>query len=191
MLALGYGAAIVRERLASEAWPADLAIESVVEPRSLGTGGALRFAFGHTKSDPILLVNGDTLTDVDYGELVASHSKNHAAVTVALAKVPDASRYGLVEYSANGVVTGFREKEPGLMCPGPINAGVYCLSRQWVSHIPAEKTLSLERDLLPPMIGQGFFACLAAHRFIDIGTPSSLCAAGEFVTQTMGPSHDH
>ena len=190
-LALGYGAAMVRECLATESWPADLAIDSVVEPGPLGTGGALRFAFRHTKSDPILLVNGDTLTDVDYGELVACHVRNHATVTMALAKVPDASRYGLVEYSANGVVTGFREKEQGIMRPGPINAGVYCVSRQWVSHIPVEKPLSLERDVLPFMIGQGFFACLAAHRFIDIGTPSSLRAAGEFVAQTVGAGHDH
>lgn len=191
ILALGYGAGMVRDSLASEVWPSDLVIHSVVEAMPLGTGGALRFAFDSTCSDPILLVNGDTLTDVDYGELIFCHTQNHATVTVALAEVPDASQYGLVEYSANGVVTGFREKEHGLICQGPINAGVYCLSRQWVASLPTDKTISLERELLPSILGQGFFACPSAQRFIDIGTPSSLCAAGEFVTQSVGFIHDH
>ena len=180
VLALGYGAGMVRDTLASEVWPSDLVIHSVVETIPLGTGGALRFAFDSTSSDPILLVNGDTLTDVDYGKLVSCHTRKHATVTVALAEVPDASRYGLVEYSANGNVTGFREKEYGSRCQGFINAGVYCLSRHWVSSLPIGKTISLERELLPLMIGQGLFAYSSAHRFIDIGTPSSLSMAGEF-----------
>ena len=191
VLALGYGAIRVQESLAAEAWPGDLALHFVVEELPLGTGGALRFAFNSTQSDPVLLVNGDTLTDIDYSELVASHNRNHAAVTMALAEVPDASRYGLVEYMANGRVTGFKEKEQGHARGGHINAGVYCFSRQWVANIPAGTSLSLERELLPSIIGQGFFACPAVHRFIDIGTPASLAAAEKFVTQAVGANHDH
>lgn len=186
VLALGYGATRVRESIAAEAWPGDLTIQTVVEESPLGTGGALRCAFDSTQSDPVLLVNGDTLTDVDLHELVACHVRNHASVTMALADVPDASRYGAVACLPNGLVTGFEEKSQKTALPRLINAGVYCLARRWVVEIPVEKTLSLERELLPAMIGQGFFACRVVHRFIDIGTPLSLREAGEFITQPVG-----
>lgn len=186
VLALGYGAAKVQENLEAEMWPRDLAVQSVVESSSLGTGGALRFALDSTQSDPVLLVNGDTLTDVDLHELVACHVRNHASVTMALADVPDASRYGAVACLPNGLVTGFEEKSQKPESSQLINAGVYCLARRWVAEIPVGKTVSLEHQLLPSMIGQGFFACLVVHRFIDIGTPLSLLEAGEFITQPVG-----
>lgn len=186
VLALGYGAAKVQENLEAEMWPRDLAIKSAVEPSPLGTGGALRFAFDSTQSDPVLLVNGDTLTDVNLHELVACHVRNHALVTMALADVPDVRRYGAVAYLPNGLVTGFEEKSEGEAFCGHINAGVYCLARRWVKELPKEKPLSLERELLPSIIGQGFYACLAVHHFIDIGTPLSLREAGEFITRPVG-----
>lgn len=186
VMALGYGANRVQESLAAEVWPWDLAIHSVVESSPLGTGGALRCAVDSTQSDPILLVNGDTLTDVDFPELVVCHTRNHASVTMALVSVPDVRRYGAVEYLPSGLVTGFTEKTQGVASPGPINAGVYCLSRQWVTKIPVRIPLSLERELLPVLVGQGLFACLAVNRFIDIGTPASLVAAEQFVTQAVG-----
>lgn len=186
VMALGYGAARVQESLATEAWPGDLTIQSVVEGSPLGTGGALRRAVDSTQSDPILLVNGDTLTDVDFQELVACHTRTHASVTMALVQVSDVRRYGVVEYLPSGLVTGFNEKGKDAASPGYINAGVYCLSRQWVAKIPMRMPLSLERELLPAAVGQGLFACLAVHRFIDIGTPLSLREAGEFITQPVG-----
>lgn len=191
VLALGYGAARVQESLATEVWPRELAIQSVVEPSTLGTGGALRFALDATHSDPVLLVNGDTLTDVDFHKLVTCHRRNNASVTIALTNVPDARRYGSVAYRPDGLVTGFAEKAKEEEAPGDINAGVYCLSRRWVASIPVGKPVSLERELLPSLIGQGLFAYLAAHRFIDIGTPLSLGKAEEFVRQCVETHHDH
>jgi len=36
------------------------------------------------RSDPFLVLNGDTLLDIDYGRLLTKHSKARAMVTLAL-----------------------------------------------------------------------------------------------------------
>jgi NDP-sugar pyrophosphorylase family protein len=70
----------------------------------LTDGGASRF----------LLVNGDTLTDVDLAALLASHDRSGGAVTMALIPNPRPDKYGGVRVSDDGWVTGFtRAGSPG------------------------------------------------------------------------------
>ena len=66
----------------------------------LTDGGAERF----------LIVNGDTLTDIDVGALIAAHARSGALVTMALIKNPAPDKYGGVLVSDNGLVTGFTRR---------------------------------------------------------------------------------
>jgi NDP-sugar pyrophosphorylase family protein len=179
VLALGYGAQRVVEALQRRASPRDLSLHHSVESAPLGTGGALRLALPQLRSDPVLALNGDSLSDVDLARLVRFHQEKKAAVTVALARVADAARYGSVTCAADGAVTRFAEKAPGA---GLVNCGVYVISRAVLDALPAGP-LSWERDVLERRVGNGLYAMEAATRFIDIGTPQSLGEAAAFVQE--------
>jgi NDP-sugar pyrophosphorylase family protein len=177
VLGLGHGAKAVIDHL--DAWPAGGRIEltTMVEPSPLGTAGAIRFARGALRSDPVLIMNGDSFTDADLCAFVDRHSASEAIGTVLCAEVDNAGRYGRVELDRGGYIYGFIEKDAAFHGRAQINAGVYLLSAAMLDDIAAGQAVSLERDVyerLPP----GSLAAFAGpFRFIDIGTPESLALA--------------
>lgn len=79
----------------------------------LGSGGGPRHALPLLE-ETFLLVNGDTLTDVDLDALAAAHASSGADVTMALIPNPRPDTYGGVRVSEDGWVTGFtRRGTPG------------------------------------------------------------------------------
>lgn len=92
-----------------------------VESQPLGRGGGLRYAMGlFETSEPIIGMNGDNITDLDLRAVVDRHRAAGALATDVLA--PLQSPYGIADLSADGHITGFREK-PEL--PYWLNAGIY------------------------------------------------------------------
>jgi NDP-sugar pyrophosphorylase family protein len=86
------------------------------EPQILGSAGGPARAIPLLESDRFLIVNGDTLTDVDLGALAAQHVDTNALVTMA---VVDADpRYNAIVANDAGIVTGFSRREPGTQ-PNP------------------------------------------------------------------------
>src|SRR4029079_6161072 len=59
-----------------------------------------------------LIVNGDTLTDVDLDGLAAAHAASGALVTLALVPNREFLRYGGVQVDAQGRVIGFVRRGP-------------------------------------------------------------------------------
>jgi len=87
-------------------------------PRILGSAGGPRLARAIVDADPFLIVNGDTLTDVDLARLAGAHAASGALVTLALAPNREFLRYGGVQMDADGHVAGFIPR-------GPSAAGSY------------------------------------------------------------------
>lgn len=149
------------------------AVNYSMEPRPLGTAGAVKNAAA-LLSDPFLLLNGDTLASVDLPDLLSCHvSRPGASVTIALARMEDASDYGSVVLDSDCRVTAFREKQPGA---GLVNAGVYCMSRQVLSGMAPDTRMSVETELLPRLVSQyaGVYGFPFDGVFVDIGTPERL-----------------
>jgi len=176
VLALGVGAEAVLRFLKDTRAPADMTIAHAVEPRPLGTAGGLRHVLPLVKSDPFVALNGDSLADVDLEKLLEHHRAAGAEISLALAEVPDASAYGLVELDAGGRVTRFAEKSAGAG-RGLVNAGVYVIARSVIAGLPADAELSWERDVLPRRVGGALYGFRLSQGFVDIGTPDSLAAA--------------
>jgi len=156
------------------------------EDTPLGTGGALRQALHLMKSDPVLVLNGDSFCEADLRSLWDFHAAREAIATLLLTHVPDTRRYGRVHGDDDGQVQAFEEKgDHG--GPGCISGGVYVLSRRVIAEIPDQGPVSLEREVFPSWIGRGLYGCLSEGRFLDIGTPASYAAADNFFATQAAP----
>ena len=152
----------------------------VEEPEPRGTAGALKYAEEHLQ-DRFLMLNGDTLTDLDVSAQIAQHEASGAVGTLGLIPVADPSAYGLVLTDDDGAVTGFLEK-PGLdQLEGieeyNVSGGVYVLEKRVLDLIEPDVEVSIEREVWPALVGNGLHGF--AHRgayWLDIGTPDRYLA---------------
>jgi len=179
VLALGY-----RPDAFQEAYPsgrcADMELHYAIEPVPLDTGGAIRFAaLDAGIDDRFLVLNGDVLTDLDVGALLARHERTGAEGTIALHRVQDPTAFGVVPTDADGRVTAFIEKPPPGQAPTDlINAGTYVLEASVLDRIPSDQPVNVERVIFPAMVADGSLYALDGHTYwIDAGTPSTYLAA--------------
>ena len=171
VLSAGHRAGQVVE-FARDGAPAGMRVRVVTEEVPLGTAGALRFATDEASiSGPFVGLNGDTLFTGSLDRLLQEHRRRGDAATVALVHVEDAGRYGAVRFDAvTSDVVSFDEKGPS--GPGWINAGAYVLESDVLRDVPASGATSLERDVLPRLVGRGLRAVpFPDATFLDIGTP--------------------
>ncbi|MFC1496057.1 sugar phosphate nucleotidyltransferase [Candidatus Margulisiibacteriota bacterium] len=152
----------------------DVNLKFSIEDKPLGTCGAVKNAEEFFDSEPLLVFNGDTLSDINLTELLEFHKKKKAKATITLTRVPDPSLFGLVLTDEDGKITQFIEKPPykkgGV---NTINAGVYVLDPELIKKVPAGEQYSFERQLFPDMIKNKvpFYAYVSDSYWIDIGNP--------------------
>jgi D-glycero-alpha-D-manno-heptose 1-phosphate guanylyltransferase len=145
-------------------------VQSIVERERLGTGGAMLFAMNEIGLDECLVINGDTLLDADLVQmLVPLDRSERELIRLATFYVPNRSRYGGLNIS-KGRVMHFLEK--GNDSPGPINAGLYRISRESFGVRIPGSFFSFELDILPELVANGAVCAVRAEgSFIDIGVP--------------------
>lgn len=151
-----------------------------VEPEPLDTAGAIRFAALDAGIDErFVVLNGDVLTDLDITAFVRFHERSGAEATIALHKVSDPSRYGVVPTDGDGRVLEFVEKPPPGQAPTDrINAGTYVFEPSVLDRIPGGRRVSVEREVFPAMVADGrLFALDGETYWIDTGTPQEYIQA--------------
>jgi NDP-sugar pyrophosphorylase family protein len=154
----------------------DVAIAYSKESCPLGTAGALKFAGGClTQDSDFLVMNGDSFLELDFRELIRFHQEHDGLISMAVRRVPDATRYGTVQLDAHNRVVGFCEKMSAPV-PGLVNGGVYVFKRAILQLIP-EGPASLEKDVFPRLLDRGVYALEQQGMFIDIGTPEDYARA--------------
>ena len=174
--ALQAGLQALRDRL-----PRAMTLTVSQEPVRAGTGGALHHA-RERLHDSFLLLNGDSLFDCDLAPLLIPEPG--VMGRLALRRLADASRYGVVETEGDRV-SAFRERpapsETRRVCAGVnaersaglINGGIYRLDRRVVDR--TAPVCSLERDVLPGLARDGLLrGTESTGWFIDIGIPPDL-----------------
>src|SRR5262249_31367382 len=151
-----------------EAYPdghcAGVALCYAVEAEPLDTAGAIRFAAitAGFDGEPLVAVNGDVLTDLDVGRLVAFHRDRGARATLHLTTAEARSAFGVVPTDADGRVGEFVEKPPRETAPtNKINAGSYILEPEVIAGIPADRRVSIERETFPALAAEGVLYALA------------------------------
>ena len=150
------------------------------EPVILGTGGGLKQAESNFSGEPVLVLNGDTLFDLDLEDLCAFHLERKAAATLVLRSDADAARWGLIEVGSDDRIvriTGRGKSESGPTQPRMF-AGVHILHPRLLRDVAKGKESSIidayvsaiKRD--EPVLGydlKGYWS--------DVGTPERYAQA--------------
>jgi mannose-1-phosphate guanylyltransferase len=149
------------------------AIRWITEAEPLGTGGAVVNALDHLDAgEEVFALNGDILTDLDLGAMLAFHRERGASVTISLTHVDDARPFGLVPTNPEGRVFEFLEK-PAAPVPGDVNAGTYVLDPAVLHGFARGEPLSIERQIFPAVIADGrpVYGFASPGYWMDLGTP--------------------
>lgn len=158
----------------------DVRISYSVEKVPLGTGGCVKNAIQYL-DDQFLVLNGDTLFDINYSDFLSRHSNlKSQGLHMALRKVDDVSRYGAIQLKGSHV-TSFQDKT--LQGPGWINGGVYVMSKSAVEGFPDGK-FSIENEYFPTLASEGeLFGTKYEGFFIDIGIPETYERAQQIIPE--------
>jgi D-glycero-alpha-D-manno-heptose 1-phosphate guanylyltransferase len=119
-----------------------------------------------------LIVNGDTLFDIDIPLFLKFAKDKDATACIALRKVDNCSRYGRISVTASGEMIAFGEK--GYDGAGLINGGIYYLRSSALDALTSKK-FSFETDFLSlKHSDQSVYGLPFDDYFIDIGIPTDL-----------------
>ncbi len=164
IFAVGYKAPAILDYYGSsyKGVPIDYAFEDT----PLGTGGAIKNAMALCAQPRAVVVNGDTLCDVNLSAMLACHLEAGRPVTLCAKQMRDFDRYGSLEIK-NGRVKSFNEKKP-TGC-GKINSGVYIVEKSLFDAIH-ETVFSFEKAVLENE-NIHITAFETDGYFIDIGIP--------------------
>ncbi|WP_108664060.1 sugar phosphate nucleotidyltransferase [Euzebya rosea] len=152
-----------------------LEIDVATEEMALDTAGAVRRALADEPDEPVLVCNGDVLTDVDLRRIIDSHVRSGAVATLTLHEVADTSAFGVVVRNGEGMVRRFVEKpQPGTVPDNTINAGTYVLQPRLFGHFPGDGPLSFERQVFPGLLdaGERMLGVNDDAYWQDLGTPA-------------------
>lgn len=120
-------------------------ISYVQEDVPLGTGGALGLM--ERPQEPVLVINGDILTQVDFQSMFTFHQDHRADMTVGVRRYAVQVPYGVVDCDGSRV-SGLREK-PELSFF--VNAGIYLLEPSVFDYIPGGQHMNMT-DLIQTLI---------------------------------------
>ena len=150
-----------------------------VEESPLDTAGAIGFAARQVGIDSTFIVaNGDVMTDLDVGSLIAFHRDRKAEATISLTPVDDPSQFGIVETATDGKVLRFVEKPlPGQTASRHASAGTYVMEPQTLERMPGTTKQSIEREVFPQIVNDGgMYAMSTDDYWIDAGRPETYLA---------------
>ncbi len=125
-----------------------LALNYVTEDKPLGTAGALGLI--EAPQEPLLVINGDVLTRVDFRAMLAYHREYGAEMTIAVRQYDLQVPYGVLECDGPQV-RQIREKPTYNFF---VNAGIYLLQPSVYDYIPEEQRFDMT-DLIETLLAAG------------------------------------
>jgi dTDP-glucose pyrophosphorylase len=147
----------------------------VQEEEPLGTAGALGLM--ETPKEPLLVINGDILTQMDFRALLAYHREHTATLTVAVRKYDLSVPYGVITTDAESRVIGLQEKP---LLSFFVNAGIYLLEPKAYDFIPKNEHCDMNEVIQALLDNEEKVVSFPIHEYwIDIGQSSDYLKAQE------------
>lgn len=148
------------------------------EKTPLGTGGALKKAAGRI-DQTFLLANCDVLTNFNVADMIESHRRAGALVTVSLKPVKEPSRFGVADLEGTRIKRFVQKPAPGTAPSNLANAGVAVFEPEAVRMMP-DRPHAFETELFQTLAARGK---LAGYPFtgpwVDVGVHDTLEKASD------------
>ena len=160
-----YKAEMVREHFGDGSdW--GISIQYVHEDKPLGTAGGLGLLPKKTYSSPIIMMNGDLLTKINFEQLLKFHLEEKGDATICVRKYDFQVPYGVIK--ANGHrITSIEEKPLHKFF---VNAGVYVLSPSILNVVDGVNYLDMPQLLEKTIESYGQVNMFPVHEYwLDIG----------------------
>lgn len=149
------------------------------EPVILGTAGAFAQMAGHIQGEAFLVVNGDTLQEIDFDRLEGK-LLSHDGALAALALRPARPGYTPVELSSKGMVTAFGRG-------GCMFTGAYAARRALLDRLPPRGPSELVKDLIGPLLPSGrVLGIVSDLPWEDLGDSAGFLSATMRALDEMG-----
>ncbi len=141
-------------------------VHYVSESQPLGTAGALSLL--ERPRDPLLVMNGDILTAVDFRAMLAYHQEHGAELTLAARRQPFRLPYGVV--GCAGPFVKSLEEKPDLR--PLVNAGIYLIQPSALELVPAGRAFDMPDLVRELLAGRRRVVAFPVHEYWrDIGCP--------------------
>jgi len=160
----------------------DVQIRYIRETERLGTAGALSLLPEPSRL-PVIVMNADILTRVNFSQLLDFHKRSAAAATVCVREHQYSVPYGVVKMSDEHLIT--IEEKP--VYQTMVAAGIYVLEPEAVKLLPKARHYDMP-NLLQDAVNRGMRAAVfPIHEYwIDIGRMEDLQRANEYL-ESEGP----
>ncbi len=148
----------------------EVRINYIKEEKPLGTAGGLA-QLSIIGSDPVVVTNGDVLSDLNYSDLLQFHIDNNSKGTMAVRQHEIAHPFGVV--NLDGLkITGIEEKP---VQRSYINAGVYVISSDVIRSLSQGAFMDMT-DFFARLVTRGENVCAYPihESWIDVGRPEDL-----------------
>ena len=156
-------------------------ISYIKEKSPLGTAGALGL-IDPKPTKPIIVANGDVITDIRFGDILEFHSQNNAMATMAVQVYESENPFGVVQ--TKGIsITDYVEKP---IIRSLVNAGVYVLNPSALDFIERDAECSM--PTLFEILRKESLKTIAFplhENWLDLGSPSDLAKAIEEIQSTQ------
>ena len=145
------------------------------EEEILGTGGGLKRMHEQLAEGTFVVVNSDTIVDVDLGAVIAQHQRKGALATMVLREDPRQGEFGQIEIDATGRIRrilGQGNTADGLR--PTMFVGVHVLEPRFLEYIPPDVNTCINRYAYMKALGNGELlnGYLSTGYFADAGTPA-------------------
>jgi len=143
----------------------NVSVKYVHEDVPLGTAGSLGLLPDNLPSLPIIVMNGDLLTKVDFKNLLNFHCEHNSEATMCVREYDFQVPYGVVEID-NYNIKEIKEKPVHRFF---VNAGIYVLNRSLINKVDGKSCLDMT-DFLEKELNNGGVNAFPIHEYwLDIG----------------------
>lgn len=145
------------------------------EDRELSTIGPLTLI--RDLPEDFLVMNGDILCDLDYGDFLRRHIADGQSVSVSAYRRSVPIDFGVLEYDAEGRLTDFREKP---VFSFDVSMGIYCMNRRVIQELPPGEPYGFDR-LMRDSLARGRPVAIRPFNgfWLDIGRADDYESANE------------
>jgi NDP-sugar pyrophosphorylase family protein len=150
-----------------------ITIDYSLEHKALGTMGPLSLI--PDLPDNFLVMNGDILSDINYGEFCEDHVQRGDMFTISSFVREHVNLYGVLEKNTANYLTGFHEKPKTRF---EVSMGIYMLSKKVLKYIPYNEPYGFDRLMLDMIKNnERVFVKPFSGYWLDIGRPDDYMQA--------------